>query len=173
MSLRAALERAIQGGEVPPAILETAFGEIMEGKASPVAISALLVALRTKGETPGEIVAVARALRARAVLAPCGDPRTVDTCGTGGDGVGSFNVSTAAAFVVAGAGGGAAVGDTKLTLTGALMGTPAYMAPEVLAAGLADVQAARRRVIDPACGVEDVGFVKPWRAHDNSRGLLS
>jgi anthranilate phosphoribosyltransferase len=104
MSLRAALERAIQGEEVPPVLLEAAFGEIIEGKASPVTIAALLVALRTKGETPGEIVAVARALRARAVLAPCVDPRTVDTCGTGGDGVGSFNVSTAAAFVVAGAG---------------------------------------------------------------------
>ena len=104
MSLRAALERAILGEEVPPAVLEAAFGEIIEGKASPVAIAALLTSLRTKGETPGEIVAVARALRARAVLAPCLDPRTVDTCGTGGDGVGSFNVSTAAAFVVAGAG---------------------------------------------------------------------
>jgi hypothetical protein len=44
---------------------------------------------------------------------------------------------------------------------------------EVVAAGLADVQAARRRVIDPACGVEDVGFVKPRRAHDNPRRLLS
>jgi len=104
MSLQAALERAIQGEEVPPAHLEAAFAEIMDGKASPVAIAALLVALRTKGETPGEIVAVARALRRRAILAPCLDPRTVDTCGTGGDGVGSFNVSTAAAFVVAGAG---------------------------------------------------------------------
>ncbi|HTF36541.1 MAG TPA: anthranilate phosphoribosyltransferase [Myxococcota bacterium] len=104
MSLRAALERAVQGEEIPAAVLEAAFGEIIEGKASPIAIAALLVALRTKGETPGEIVAVARALRARAVLAPCVDPRTVDTCGTGGDGVGSFNISTAAAFVVAGAG---------------------------------------------------------------------
>jgi len=104
MSLRLALERAIQQQEVPPAVLEAAFGEIVEGKASPVAIAALLVALRTKGETPGEIVAVARTLRARAVTAPCVDPRTVDTCGTGGDGAGSFNISTAAAFVVAGAG---------------------------------------------------------------------
>lgn len=104
MSLRAALERAIQGQEVAPAVLEGAFAEIIEGKASPVAIASLLVALRTKGETVGEIVAVARALRARAVVAPCLDPRTVDTCGTGGDGVGSFNISTAAAFVVAGAG---------------------------------------------------------------------
>jgi anthranilate phosphoribosyltransferase len=69
-----------------------------------VEIAALLVALRTKGETQRENVAAARALRASAHSAPCLDPRTLDTCGTGGDGAGTFNISTTAAFIVAGAG---------------------------------------------------------------------
>jgi len=104
VSLRDAIQTAADGREVPGALLEAAFGEIMDGKASPVLLAALLVALRTKGETEGEIVAAARALRARAVQIPGVDPRCVDTCGTGGDGAGSFNVSTTAAFIVAGAG---------------------------------------------------------------------
>ena len=104
MSLRDAIERAVRGEEVPPALLEAAFGEIAAGEATRVEIAALLVALRTKGETRGEIVAAARALRASACSAPCLDPRTLDTCGTGGDGAGTFNISTTAAFVVAGAG---------------------------------------------------------------------
>jgi anthranilate phosphoribosyltransferase len=104
MSLREAIALAVRGEEVPSATLEAAFGEIMDGKATAVGIAALLVALRTRGETVGEIVAAARALRRRAVTAPCPDPRAVDTCGTGGDGANTFNVSTAAAFVVAGAG---------------------------------------------------------------------
>ncbi|MCC6640899.1 MAG: anthranilate phosphoribosyltransferase [Deltaproteobacteria bacterium] len=104
MSVVAATEIAVRGDEVPIHVLEAAFGEIMDGKATPVGIAALLVALRTKGETAGELVAVARALRSRAVQAPLHDARTVDTCGTGGDGAGTFNISTTAAFVVAGAG---------------------------------------------------------------------
>jgi anthranilate phosphoribosyltransferase len=104
MSLRDALAVALRGEEVPAALLEAAFGEIADGKASPVQIAALLVALRAKGETVGELVAAARALRARAQGAPCPEPRAIDTCGTGGDGAGTFNISTAAAFVVAGAG---------------------------------------------------------------------
>jgi anthranilate phosphoribosyltransferase len=104
MSLREAVDIAVRGEEVPAAVLEAAFGEIMDGKASPVCAAALLVALRTKGESVGEIVAAARALRARARTARCPDPRAIDTCGTGGDGAGTFNISTAAAFVVAGAG---------------------------------------------------------------------
>lgn len=103
-ALRSALETAVRRGEVPAGLLEAAFGEIADGKATPAAIAGLLVALRTKGETVAEIVAVARALRARAETPPGVDPRTIDTCGTGGDGAGTFNVSTAAAFVVAGAG---------------------------------------------------------------------
>jgi anthranilate phosphoribosyltransferase len=104
VSLREAIERAIGGEEVPSALLEAAFREIAAGAASEVQIAALLVALRTKGETPGEIVAAARALRAAGRSAPCLDPRTLDTCGTGGDGAETFNISTTAAFVVAGAG---------------------------------------------------------------------
>jgi len=104
VSLAEAIRAAAARREVPAEVLEAAFGEIMDGGASPVRIAALLVALRTKGETVGEIVALARALRARAETAPLPDPRCVDTCGTGGDGAETFNVSTVAAFVVAGAG---------------------------------------------------------------------
>jgi anthranilate phosphoribosyltransferase len=104
MSLRQALEFAVRGEEVAAELLEAAFGEIMDGKASEAAIAGLLIALRTKGETVGEIVATARALRARADTAPLARADAIDTCGTGGDGAGTFNVSTAAAFVVAGAG---------------------------------------------------------------------
>ena len=104
MTLRAATEAALAGREVDAAVLEAAFVEIMGGEASPVAIAALLVALRAKGETFGEIAAAARALRSGATTAQAVDPRTVDTCGTGGDGANTFNISTAAAFVVAGAG---------------------------------------------------------------------
>jgi anthranilate phosphoribosyltransferase len=104
MSVRAAIERAVRGEELPPALIESAFAEIAAGEATPVAIAALLAALRTKGETVGEIVGAARALRAAAVTGPCLDPRTVDTCGTGGDGAHTFNISTTAAFVVAAAG---------------------------------------------------------------------
>ncbi len=104
MSLRAAIESAVRGEEVESGLLEAAFGEIMDGKAAPTAIAALLVALRTKGESVGEIVAAARALRARAETTATPRADAIDTCGTGGDGAETFNVSTAAAFVVAGTG---------------------------------------------------------------------
>jgi anthranilate phosphoribosyltransferase len=104
VSLRAAIDAAIRGVEVPGEVLETAFGEIMDGKASPVEITALLTALRCKGETVDEIVAAAKALRARAVTVPITDVNAIDVCGTGGDGANTFNISTTAAFVVAGAG---------------------------------------------------------------------
>ncbi|MCZ6782354.1 MAG: anthranilate phosphoribosyltransferase [Proteobacteria bacterium] len=105
MSLRRAIDIAIGGEDVPGPVLEAAFGEIMDGDAANAQIAALLVALRAKGESVEEIVAAARAMRSRAETAPAPvDPRTVDTCGTGGDGRGTFNISTAAAFAVAGAG---------------------------------------------------------------------
>ncbi len=104
MRLGEAIAFAADAREVPAEVLEAAFREIMTGAASPVQIAALLVALRVKGETVSEIVAAARALRAIATRATAPDPRTVDTCGTGGTGRSTFSISTTAAFVVAGAG---------------------------------------------------------------------
>ena len=80
------------------------FGEVMDGKASDVQKSALLVALRMKGETAEEITGAALAMRARVTPLTVEGDRIVDTCGTGGDGRGTFNVSTVAAIVAAGAG---------------------------------------------------------------------
>lgn len=102
--IRAAIDDLVSRGSVDPARLGAAFGEIMDGAAPPEATAGLLIALRMKGETVEEIVAVARALRARATTAKATDPRTIDTCGTGGSGLDTFNISTTAAFVVAGAG---------------------------------------------------------------------
>jgi anthranilate phosphoribosyltransferase len=85
---------------------EEAMNIIMTGQATPAQIGAYLVALRMKGETVDEIIGSARAMRANAVpvpLAPSSE-HLYDTAGTGGDGTGTFNISTAAAFVVAGTG---------------------------------------------------------------------
>jgi anthranilate phosphoribosyltransferase len=82
-----------------------AFGAIMRGEASPAQVAAILVALRVKGETIHEVAGGARALRDAMVRLPGDAPETlVDTCGTGGGAVMTFNISTAAALVAAGAG---------------------------------------------------------------------
>jgi len=83
---------------------EEVMNEIMDGAATPAQIAAYLMGLRLKGETVEEIAGSVRAMRERAVRIAIGDPLVVDTCGTGGDGRHTFNVSTTTAFVVAGAG---------------------------------------------------------------------
>ena len=103
-ALQAAIAELVEERSPGPERLADALEEIMAGRAAPSAIGGLFVALRMKGETVEEIIAVAKALRARATTAEVADPRTVDTCGTGGSGIDTFNISTTAAFVVAGAG---------------------------------------------------------------------
>src|SRR5881296_3113951 len=80
------------------------FGAVMRGEATPVQIAALLIGLRVKGETAEEIAGAARALRQAMVRVEAHGAHLVDTCGTGGGAVSTFNISTAAAFVAAGAG---------------------------------------------------------------------
>ena len=81
-----------------------AMTEVMEGRASPVQIAGLLVGLMMKGERPAEIVGLARTMRARAVKLSRTFENVFDTCGTGGDRSGTFNISSAAALVVAACG---------------------------------------------------------------------
>src|ERR1044071_5455382 len=99
------IKRLIAGESIPAAELTAAFDLVMSGEATPVQISALLVGLRVKGETAEEVAAVAKALRNAMVSLAASDPDAlVDTCGTGGGAVTTFNISTAAALVAAGAG---------------------------------------------------------------------
>jgi anthranilate phosphoribosyltransferase len=81
-----------------------AMGAIMDGEAQPAHMAALLMALALKGERPSEMVGFARVMRERATPLPREVGEVFDTCGTGGDGAHTFNVSTAAAIVLAGAG---------------------------------------------------------------------
>src|ERR1700758_5639846 len=81
----------------------SAFDSLMSGEATPSQMGAFLMALRGRGETVEEIAGAARIMRAKA-LAVEAPPGTIDTCGTGGDASGSFNISTASALVVAGCG---------------------------------------------------------------------
>tara|TARA_R110002124_G_scaffold56010_2_gene158474 strand:+ start:789 stop:1805 length:1017 start_codon:yes stop_codon:yes gene_type:complete len=100
--LQACIARAIDA-PLSSADAEAAFGEIMEGRATPSQIGGFLMVLRVRGETVEEYAAAAAAMRARClkVSAPDG---AMDIVGTGGDGKGTLNISTATAFVVAGAG---------------------------------------------------------------------
>ena len=99
-----AIRRTMDGHHLESDRMYEVFGRMMDGQATDVQKSALLVSLKMKGETSDEIAGAARAMRDR--VAPLGveSDGLVDTCGTGGDGRGTFNVSTLAALVAAGAG---------------------------------------------------------------------
>jgi anthranilate phosphoribosyltransferase len=102
--IKDAITKLIERQPLTEAEAEAVMLEIMEGRATSAQIAAYLTALRMKGETVDEITGSAKAMRAKATRIRPTDPLVVDTCGTGGDGGATFNVSTAAAFVVAGAG---------------------------------------------------------------------
>lgn len=101
--MKAVLARLVDGQDLADAEMAAVVATIMDGEATAAQIGAFLTALRTKGETVEELVAAVRVMRERAVELRTDAP-VIDTCGTGGDGLGTFNVSTAAAFVAACAG---------------------------------------------------------------------
>ena len=104
-ALQAAIRRVAFGESLDAELATDAFGIIMRGEATAAQIAALLIGLRVKGETADEVTGAARALRGAMVrLAVADADDLVDTCGTGGGAVPTFNISTAAALLAAGAG---------------------------------------------------------------------
>jgi anthranilate phosphoribosyltransferase len=104
VTLLQAIQAVMQGQNLTREEAGAAIEEMLTGTAPASQMAALLVALRMKGETPDEIAGAALAMRARAVRVEVPLDRLIDTCGTGGDGAHTFNISTTSAFVAAGAG---------------------------------------------------------------------
>jgi anthranilate phosphoribosyltransferase len=105
--IAAALKRLVDGQHLDRQEMHALFSQMMDGALTDAQKSALLIALRMKGETPEEITGAAMAMRERVTplnIDSREDDHLVDTCGTGGDGRGTFNISTVAAIVAAGAG---------------------------------------------------------------------
>jgi len=105
MNIQEALARVVNGQHLLQEEMVAVMNSVMAGEATQAQIGGLLVALRMKGETLDEIAGAAMVMRALAKPVTVNADHMVDTCGTGGDGANLFNVSTAAAFVVAAAGG--------------------------------------------------------------------
>lgn len=103
MSLLPFLHRATAGSDLTAEEAYHAMSALLEGSAGESVIAGFLVALKMKGETAAELAGFARAMRERMIVVDAG-PGVIDTCGTGGDASGTFNISTAAALVMAGAG---------------------------------------------------------------------
>lgn len=101
--MRQALEVVVSGRGLDAASARAVMDTMMEGEATPAQVGALIAALRTKGETVDELTGMVESMRAHATFVEL-SVDAVDTCGTGGDGAGTFNISTAAALVAAGAG---------------------------------------------------------------------
>ncbi len=104
MDLSTAIQHVIERRDLTPEAMTSVMRTIMTGQATAAQIGGFLVGLRMKGETVAEIAAAARVMRELAARVPVGDEHLVDTCGTGGDSSGTFNISTASAFVAAAAG---------------------------------------------------------------------
>lgn len=102
--IQQALETLGEGQELSADDMTQVMNQIMDGSATQAQIGGLLMALKINGETVEQITAAAKVMRNRAVKVKVSDDHLIDTCGTGGDGVGIFNVSTAVAFIAAAAG---------------------------------------------------------------------
>ena len=102
--IKEAIDMVVKGNSLTMEQAAEVMNEIMDGVATPAQFGAFVTALRLKGETVHEIAGMARVMREKSVPVKVKGP-LVDTCGTGGDGTKTFNISTTAAFVVAGAGG--------------------------------------------------------------------
>lgn len=98
------LKKLILGQNLTSLEVSQIIGEILEGNLTDAQIAAFITAMTIKGETIEELAGAATAMRNKAVKIQATNPIVVDTCGTGGDGLNTFNISTATAFVVAGAG---------------------------------------------------------------------
>ncbi len=101
--IKVAISQVIAGKSLTMSEASQVMAEIMEGQVTPAQFGAFVTALRLKGETVEEIAGMAQTMRSKAIRVIVDEP-VVDTCGTGGDNSATFNISTAAAFVVAGAG---------------------------------------------------------------------
>ncbi len=102
--LKESLAKLIKQEDLSETEMITAMNLIMEGSATPAQIGSFLTALRLKGETVAEITGAARVMRDKSLKVNFQAPIVLDTCGTGGDGANTFNISTTVAFVLAGAG---------------------------------------------------------------------
>ncbi|MGD0021604.1 MAG: anthranilate phosphoribosyltransferase [Smithellaceae bacterium] len=102
--IKEAIEKAVKKTDLHEAEMMAAMEEIMEGNATPAQIAALITALRMKGETVEEVTGAARIMRQKATRVNACATTIVDTCGTGGDSLNTFNISTTTSFVVAAAG---------------------------------------------------------------------
>lgn len=102
--IKRAIIKAVAGENMQESEMMEVMNEIMEGKATPAQIASFITALRIKGETVDEVTGAARCMKQKATRIDARSSIIVDTCGTGGDGMKTFNISTTAAFVVAAAG---------------------------------------------------------------------
>jgi anthranilate phosphoribosyltransferase len=104
MDIQSAIKLVIEGNDLPKEDMHTVMHAIMTGECTPAQIAGFLIGLRMKGETINEITAAAQVMRKLSTKVATNCSHLIDTCGTGGDGTNTFNISTTSAFVVAAAG---------------------------------------------------------------------
>jgi anthranilate phosphoribosyltransferase len=139
------LHRVAAGEALNPEDAQSAMNALLEGDATPAQIAGFAVAIKMRGETAAELTGFARALREHMIVVDAGEG-LIDTCGTGGDHSGTFNISTVAAFVMAGAGARVAKhgGRSASSLTGSAdvleaLGIRISMTPEEAASAIREI----------------------------------